>query len=167
MRCTSNTQPNTDGANPSAAVVAANSRPVGVAVAPDGMVYFCDMSAQPGFNEQASHLYRFDPQTKQTVIYRSPSGFANGMKFNAAGEMVTVQGNAGGTRDVTRTDLRTGKSYVVANAFEGRPLNSPNDPVLDARGRLYFTDPRNVGTEPINQPVFGVYRVDQNGQLET
>ena len=137
----------------------------GVAVAPDGLVYFCDMSVQHGFNEQASHLYRFDPHTKQTVIYRSPSGFANGMKFNAAGEMVTVQGNDGGTRNVTRTDLHTGKSYVVADAFEGRPLNSPNDLVFDAQGRLYFTDPRNVGTEPIDQPIFGVYRVDRDGKL--
>jgi len=37
--------------------------------------------------------------------------------------------------------------------------------VLDARGRIYFTDPRYVGWEPIEQPVQGVYRIDLDGRV--
>ena len=61
--------------------------------------------------------------------------------------------------------MSTGKSVILAALFDGRPLNSPNDLVLDARGRIYFTDPRYVGWEPIEQPVQGVYRIDLDGRV--
>src|SRR5207249_4456114 len=66
---------------------------------------------------------------------------------------------------ITRTDMKTGMSWILAGLYNGRPFNSPNDLVIDARGRIYFTDPRYSGHEPIEQPVQGVYRIDPDGRV--
>src|SRR5262249_21306337 len=58
-----------------------------------------------------------------------------------------------------------GKSYILAALYDGRPLNAPNDLALDAKGRIYFSDPRYLGHEAMEQPVMGVYRIDPNGSL--
>jgi gluconolactonase len=49
--------------------------------------------------------------------------------------------------------------------YEGRKLNSPNDVTIDEKGRIYFSDPRYLGYESIEQPVVGVYRIDPDGSL--
>jgi gluconolactonase len=49
--------------------------------------------------------------------------------------------------------------------YDGRPLNSPNDITIDDRGRIYFSDPRYLGHEPIDQPVMAVYRIDPDAKL--
>ena len=41
--------------------------------------------------------------------------------------------------------MKTGKSYIIAGLFEGRPFNSPNDITIDEKGRIYFSDPRYLG----------------------
>ena len=51
--------------------------------------------------------------------------------------------------------MKTGKSYIIAGMFEGKPFNSPNDITIDEKGRIYFSDPRYLGHEPIDQPVHG------------
>ena len=60
---------------------------------------------------------------------------------------------------------RTGKSDIIAGLYEGKPFNSPNDLTIDEQGRIYFTDPRYVGHEPVEQPVMGVYRIDTDGSV--
>lgn len=142
----------------------------GVAVAPDGQVYFSDITfSYVSRNERgqvhAGNIWRFDPTTGKTAIFRSPSGMSNGIKFDAAGDMIVCEGADYGGRRVTRTDMRTGMSYILAAVYDGRPLNSPNDVSLDEKGRLYFSDPRYVGHEPIDQPVTGVYRIDRDGSI--
>ena len=142
----------------------------GVAVAPDGQVYFSDITfSHTSRNERgeihAGHIWRFDPATGKTTIFRSPSGMSNGIKFDAAGDMIVCEGADYGGRRVTRTDMRTGMSFIMAAMYDGRPLNSPNDVTIDEKGRLYFSDPRYLGWEPIDQPVTGVYRIDRDGSL--
>jgi len=142
----------------------------GVAVAPDGRVYFSEITfSHVSRDEQgafeAGHIWRFDPATGKTSIYRSPSGMSNGIKFDARGRMLVAEGADYGGRRVTRTDLATGKTQVIAGLFQGRPLNSPNDIAIDERGRIYFSDPRYLGHEPIDQPVQAVYRIDTDGSL--
>jgi gluconolactonase len=61
--------------------------------------------------------------------------------------------------------MKTGKSYIIAGLFEGRPFNSCNDITIDEKGRIYFSDPRYVGHEPIDQPVQAVYRIDTDGSI--
>jgi gluconolactonase len=142
----------------------------GVAVAPDGMVYFSDITFTHVSRDmkaplEAGHIWKFDPKTGKATVFRSPSGMSNGLKFDADGNLLAAEGADYGGRRVTRTDMKTGKSYIVAGLFEGRPLNSPNDITLDEKGRIYFSDPRYLGHEPIDQPVQAVYRVDPDGSI--
>lgn len=138
----------------------------GVAAAPDGAIYFCDISIPDTPEKQAGHIFKFDPKTRQIMLFRSPSNQSNGMKFDAKGNMLTVQANFGGTRDILRTDMNTGKAYVYASRFNNKPFNSLNDLTIDNKGRLYVTDPRNLGDEPLEQPFFGVYRIDLDGTVK-
>src|SRR5829696_7575085 len=142
----------------------------GVAVAPDGMVYFSDITFTHVSRDaraplEAGHIWKFDPKTGKATVFRSPSGMSNGLKFDADGNLLAAEGADFGGRRVTRTDMKTGKSYIVAGLFQGRPLNSPNDITLDEKGRIYFSDPRYLGHEPIDQPVQAVYRVDTDGSV--
>ncbi|HZO51553.1 MAG TPA: SMP-30/gluconolactonase/LRE family protein [Bryobacteraceae bacterium] len=137
----------------------------GVAVAPDGTVFFSDITFTTETGMQAGHILRYDPKSGKTVVYRSPSGMSNGLKFDAQGGMVAAEGADFGGRRITRTDLATGKSVILAGLFEGKPFNSPNDIAIDVQGRIYFSDPRYLGHEPIEQPVMAVYRLDPDGKV--
>src|SRR5580700_8906643 len=130
----------------------------GVAVAPDGMVYFSDITFSHVARDkktgaiEAGHIWKYNPKTAKTTIFRSPSGMSNGIKFDAHGDMIVAEGADFGGRRVIRTDMKTGKSYILAGLFEGRPFNSPNDITIDEQGRIYFSDPRYLGHESIDQP---------------
>jgi gluconolactonase len=142
----------------------------GVAVAPDGTVYFSDITFTHVSKEkkqpvEAGHIWKLDPKTNKATIFRSPSGMSNGLKFDAEGNLLAAEGADQGGRRITRTDMKTGKCYIVASEFEGRALNSPNDITLDEKGRIYFSDPRYLGHEPIDQPVQAVYRIDTDGSI--
>jgi gluconolactonase len=142
----------------------------GVAVAPDGMVYFSDITFSHASREltgavEAGHIWKFDPRTGQTSIFRSPSGMSNGLKFDADGNLIAALGADYGGRCVIRTDMRTGRSQIIAGLYEGRPFNSPNDITIDEQGRIYFSDPRYLGHEPVDQPVMAVYRIDPDGAI--
>src|SRR5947199_5912083 len=143
----------------------------GVCVAPDGMVYFSDLTFTHTARErnvpvEAGHIWKYDPKTGKATVFRSPSGMSNGLKFDADGNLLAAEGADFGGRRVTRTDMKTGKSYILAGLFEGKPLNSPNDLSLDEKGRIYFSDPRYLGHEPIEQPVQAVYRIDADGAVQ-
>lgn len=143
----------------------------GVAAGHDGYIYFSDITFtlqttdDKGVSE-AGNIWRFDPRTNKTIIFRSPSGMSNGIKFDATGNMIVAEGADFGGRRVIRTDMTTGKSYVIAGLYEGRPLNSPNDVTIDEKGRIYFSDPRYLGHEPLDQPIMGVYRIDTDGSIQ-
>lgn len=138
----------------------------GPAVAPDGSVYFSDITFSGRSGMQAGHIWRYDPETGETAVYRSPSGMSNGLKFDAQGRLIAAEGADFGGRRLTRTDLVTGKTEIIAALYDGRPFNSPNDISIDEKGRIYFSDPRYLGHEPIDQPVEGVYRIDPDGSID-
>jgi gluconolactonase len=142
----------------------------GVAVAPDGMVYFSDITFSHVAKDdkgviEAGHIWKFDPTTSATTIFRSPSGMSNGIKFDAQGNMIIAEGADYGGRRVIRTDMTTGKSYIIAAWFENRRLNSPNDITIDSKGRIFFSDPRYLGHEPVDQGIMAVYRIDPDGSI--
>ena len=137
----------------------------GPTVAPDGTVYFSDITFTHQADMQAGHIMRYNPKSGETTVFRSPSGMSNGMKFDAQGRLVVAEGADFGGRRITRTGMETGKSDIIAGLFEGKPFNSPNDLTIDEKGRIYFTDPRYVGHEPVEQPVMGVYRIDIDGSV--
>jgi gluconolactonase len=138
----------------------------GPAVGPDGRIYFCDITPTFLSNMAAGNIWAYDPTDGSTALIRSPSGMASGIQFDAAGRMVIAGGADFGCRAIIRTDLKTGRSHILAGLYHGKPFNSPNDLVIDRGGRIYFTDPRYFGHEPIEQPVFGVYRMDPDGSVQ-
>jgi len=137
----------------------------GPAVAPDGTVFFSDITFTSETDMQAGHIWQFNPHSNQINIFRSPSGMSNGIIFDAKGRMVVAEGADFGGRRITRTDMKTGKSEILAGLYKGLPFNSPNDLVIDKAGRIYFTDPRYFGHESIDQACMGVYRIDTTGTV--
>ena len=137
----------------------------GVSVAPDGTVYFSDITFTDQTDMKAGNIWKHNPETGETTVFRSPSGMSNGTKFDAHGRLVVAEGADFGGRRITRTDLTTGKSEIIAGLYNGKPFNSPNDLSIDEQGRIYFTDPRYAGHEPVEQPIFGVYRIDPDGSV--
>lgn len=137
----------------------------GVASAPDGTIYFSDITFTHQSGMQAGHIMKFDPRTKAISVFRSPSGMSNGLKFDAQGRMLAAEGADYGGRRITRTNMNSGKAEILAAMFEGRQLNSPNDITIDEKGRVYFSDPRYLGYEPIDQPFQAVYRIDPDRSI--
>jgi len=70
-------------------------------------------------------------------VFRENSDFANGNTIDFNGRLITCQH---GTRSVTRTE-HNGAITTLADGFEGRRLNSPNDVVVKSDGSIWFTDP--------------------------
>ncbi len=134
----------------------------GPALAPDGSIFFSDIGET---------IYRFDPASKQTKVFRQPSGRANGLMFNQRGELVACEGaNTGGNRRISATaGIDGGKDGTVralAERFDGKRFNSPNDLVIDGQGRVYFSDPRYVGSEPRELDFEAVYLVGTDGSVK-
>ena len=135
-----------------------------------GNVYFAELSARnvckdEDGNVEAGIIWKYDGRSGRTSIWRSPSGQANGMEFDAEGNLVIGESADNGGQRVTKTDMRTGRSVILAGYYEGRKLNAPNGVSIDEQGRIYFTDPRYEGLEPVEQPVQGVYRIDNDGSV--
>jgi gluconolactonase len=128
----------------------------GPAQGPDGCIYFSDIG---------NRIMKFDPRTSATTEFRDPSGRANGLDFDPKGRLVACEGaNSGGRRRVTVTE-KDGSIRVLADKWMGKRFNSPNDLTIDTQGRIYFTDPRYVGSEPREIDTESVYRIDPNGAV--
>jgi gluconolactonase len=95
--------------------------------------------------------------------FLNPSGKANGLAFDAKGNLYLCRGGARNVAMMSDPDTRELKT--VAGDFEGKAFNSPNDLALDAHGGLYFTDPRYGDGPAVEQPVMGVYYVAANGTI--
>ena len=113
---------------------------------------------------------RFDPETGKTTVFREPSGRANGLIFDPTGRLIAAEGaNTGGNRRVSITE-RDGTVRTLADRYQGKRFNSPNDVAVDRKGRVYVSDPRYVGSEPRELDFEAVFRIDPDGtvtRLET
>ena len=96
-------------------------------------------------------------------IFRENSNGANGNRFDAEGRLYTCESH---TRRVTRTDKK-GKVEVLADRWEGKRLNAPNDIAIRKDGEVYFTDPA-FGDQQDGRELdfFGVYHITRKGKLE-
>lgn len=129
----------------------------GPALGGDGLMYFSDIG---------NRIYRFDPKSKKTEVYRDPSGRSNGLIFDSEGRLYAAEGaNTGGERRITVTET-DGKVRVLADKYDGKRFNSPNDIALDGQGNVYFTDPRYVGDEPRELDFEGVFFVSPKGEVK-
>lgn len=96
-------------------------------------------------------------------VFRTPSRHANGNALDPQGRLLTCEH---GSRRVTRTET-DGSITVLADRFDGKPLNSPNDLTVQSDGTVWFTDPP-YGIEPEQQELDGrfVFRLAPDGMLE-
>ncbi len=96
-------------------------------------------------------------------IFRSNSNGASGNTFDAQGRLYTCESHL---RRVTRTDKK-GKVEVLAERFQGKRLNAPNDIVVRKDGQIYFTDPAFGNQQDTRQlDFYGVYHISRRGDLE-
>ncbi len=133
----------------------------GPAVASDGSIYFSDIP----FGSDKGMILRFDPKTNKTTVFTDDSHKSNGLKFDAHGTLFACEGSDEGGRAVVKWDIKTKKRTVIADKYMGKRFNAPNDLVLDTKGRIYFSDPRYLGTEPRELEHRAVYRVDTDGKV--
>jgi gluconolactonase len=132
----------------------------GPAVDEHGNVYFSDIAGNRILKRDANGA---------VSVFRADSGRTNGNTFDGEGRLISCEGaenGPGGRRRMVRTDLGTGRITVLTERFEGTRYNSPNDVCVDAKGRIWFTDPRySADRSDLEMDVEAVYRIDPNGQV--
>ena len=138
--------------------------------APDGALLFS--------SPKTNVIYRLDPELGVVTLFRPKSGYSgvdiaryhqpgsNGLTFSPAGLLTICQH---GNRRVIRVNPH-GDITVLADAHEGRRLNSPNDLVYRSDGTLYFTDPAfglpGGPADPARElPFQGVFAVRPDGSM--
>jgi gluconolactonase len=102
----------------------------------EGPVWFADHDTLVWSDIPNDRMLAWTPDG-HVRTFRRPSHFANGNTRDRQGRLVTCEHVS---RRVTRTEP-DGTVTVIADSFEGRRLNSPNDVVVRADGTIWFTDP--------------------------
>jgi len=82
-------------------------------------------------------MLRWDETTGATGVFRQPAGNSNGNTVDRQGRLVSCEH---GNRRVSRTE-HDGSITTIAERFDGKRLNSPNDVVVKSDGSIWFTDP--------------------------
>ncbi|MER5259933.1 SMP-30/gluconolactonase/LRE family protein [Streptomyces sp. NPDC002855] len=82
-------------------------------------------------------LLRWDETTGTVGVFRTPAGYVNGNTLDREGRLICCEQ---GNRRVTRTE-HDGRVTVLADRFEGKRFNSPNDAVVRSDGSVWFSDP--------------------------
>ncbi len=134
----------------------------------EGPVWFGDGRYLLWSDIPNNRIMRWDEETGAVSVFRKPSNFANGNTRDRQGRLLTCEHD---TRRVTRTEY-DGTITVIADRFDGKPLNSPNDIVCKSDGSIWFTDPpfgilgNYEGYVAKPELPTNVYRVDgKTGQL--
>jgi gluconolactonase len=119
---------------------------------PSGFLLFSDIPADT--------IYKWTTNGKLAVS-RRPAGNPNGNTLDREGRLITAQHN----RQLTRTE-KNGQVTILAERYEGKRLNSPNDVVVKSDGSIYFTDPPyGIKKEQEELGFYGIYRSQLNGTL--
>ncbi len=94
---------------------------------------------------QQSRILRYDPAAGACSIYRENTNYANGLTFDAEGRLYACEGGA--TPDASRIVRyeSDGSTTVLADRYQSKRLNMPNDLVVDPEGSVWFTDPYYEG----------------------
>ncbi|ROP56220.1 gluconolactonase [Enterobacter sp. BIGb0383] len=103
----------------------------------EGPVWFGDSRMLLWSDIPNNAIMRWDEITGETSVFRQPSNFANGHARDRQGRLISCEHD---TRRITRTEY-DGTITVLADGFEGKPFNSPNDIVVKSDGSIWFTDP--------------------------
>jgi gluconolactonase len=102
----------------------------------EGPVWFGDSRQLLWSDIPNNRILRWDEETGSVAVYRKPSNNANGNTRDREGRLVTCEHL---TRRVTRTEY-DGTITVLADRYEGKPFNSPNDVIVKSDGSVWFSD---------------------------
>ena len=126
----------------------------GPAWSPSGFLIFGDIPN--------NKLLQFTPGQPANVFRENSSG-ATGNRFDAQGRLYSCESHS---RRVTRTDKK-GKVEILAERWQGKRLNAPNDLAIRKDGDIYFTDPAFGNQQDTRElDFFGVYHISRKGDLE-
>lgn len=112
-------------------------------------------------------IVRWDDTTGQASVFRQPSDYSNGLVRDRQGRLVACEHL---TRRITRTEY-DGRITVLADRFDGKRFNSPNDIVCKRDGSIWFTDPpfgiagHWEGEKAASELPQAVYRIASDGGL--
>lgn len=135
----------------------------------EGPAYFPMMRSVIWSDIPNDRMLRWDETTGETGVFRNPAGYSNGNTVDREGRLVSCEH---GNRRVTRTE-HDGSITVLADQYDGKPLNSPNDVVVKSDGSIWFTDPPyGIDSDyeghkaPVEQAGNFVYRIDgETGEI--
>ena len=111
---------------------------------------------------------RWIEEDARVTTFRTPSGYSNGNTFDFQGRQLSCEH---GGRRVVRYEPN-GTVTVIAERFQNRRLNSPNDVVVHPDGSVWFTDPmygirgNYEGFRAESELPVAIYRVDAKGQIQ-
>jgi gluconolactonase len=103
----------------------------------EGPVWFGDSRQLLWSDIPNNRILRWDEETGSVGVYRKPSNNANGNTRDREGRLVSCEHL---TRRVTRTEY-DGSITVLADRYQGKPFNSPNDVIVKSDGSVWFSDP--------------------------
>jgi len=134
----------------------------------EGPVWFGDGRYLLWSDIPNDRMLRWDEATGAVSEFRKPSNHANGNTRDREGRLVTCEHL---TRRVTRTEY-DGSITVLADRYQGKRLNSPNDVIVKSDGSIWFSDPTfgidsfYEGEQQESERIAAVYRIDgQTGEL--
>jgi gluconolactonase len=128
----------------------------------EGPQWFADHHCLLWSDIPGNRILRWDAASGLVTGFRSPSQHANGLARDRQGRLLACEHL---TRRVTRTEP-DGTITVLADRFDGRRLNSPNDIVCQRNGDIWFTDPSFgihgwwEGAPAAQERPHAVYRID-------
>jgi len=135
----------------------------------EGPVYFGDGGFLVWSDIPNDRLLRWTSESGAVSVFRQPSHYSNGNTRDLQGRLITCEH---GARRVSRTE-HDGRIAVLAERYEGKRLNSPNDAVVHSDGGVWFTDPTYgiggdyEGHQAEQELPTAVYRLDpDSGRLE-
>ncbi|MDK4742727.1 SMP-30/gluconolactonase/LRE family protein [Rhizobium sp. CNPSo 3464] len=132
----------------------------------EGPVWFGDLNCLLFSDIPNNRIMRWIPGVGSSV-FREPSNFANGHTRDRQGRLVSCEH---GSRSVTRTEF-DGSITLIAERYQGKRLNSPNDVIVASDGAIWFTDPHYgiatdyEGYKSEQELPCNVYRVDPSGSI--
>ena len=135
----------------------------------EGPVYFPEGGYLLVSDIPNNRIMKYSEKDGSFTVFRSPSNYANGNTRDRQGRLVTCEHSV--TRRITRTE-GDGKITVLADNFEGKRLNAPNDIVVKSDDSIWFTDPlfgingewEGSRAKP-EQATTNVYRIGSDGKI--